>query len=68
MIFQRNLALDDSLVTQASSMFDMLVVPGGQGEHVYAQARLVDGCTMRLIRNFAKCTTPRAPAQPRVLL
>lgn len=66
--FQRDRALDDAFVTQAPGMFDMLVVPGGEGERVYAQARLVDGCTMRLIQNFAGSSTPRVAGQPRVLL
>lgn len=65
---QRNIALDEALVADAPKDFDMLVVPGGDTGHVFKQAALVHGLTMRLIKNFANTSKLRSANQPRVVM
>jgi hypothetical protein len=50
---QRDIPLDDALIANLQC-YDILVVPGGTGDPVAAQAAKIDGPFMRLIAAYSK--------------
>ncbi|KAF6805699.1 ThiJ/PfpI family protein [Colletotrichum sojae] len=63
---QRHKVLDDHLVKSAPAAYDVLVVPGGNGDKVNEQAAKLEGAFMKLVATFA--ISPPREFTPRVLL
>lgn len=64
---QRTVILDDELIDQVHTKYDLLVVPGGGPDAVNAQAAKLDSSFMRLIAAFAN-TASESGNDRRVLL